>query len=152
MSDETYDVKISIEDRINTQLSSYTILWPGREHDTETLMAWIEPEVMGYSGAPSRSAERYERWSLQFNCFARTGPPSHPSAETTHKVWQLVDACLAAFDQVTMAVKDWSESDPKPTLFYLRFPEAEVTPVTPPEGTDKWLQQRNVYFEPLLIG
>ena len=147
MSDETKNVKISVEDRINTELAAVTLDWPGLDIDLDGVTAWIAPDDLGYSGAPSRSSERHEEWTFSFNCFTRTGP----GGETTHKVHELVDMVIAAFDQVTMAVKDWSAADPKPTLSYLRFREAEVTPIRVPEEAGKFVQKRNVSFSALLI-
>ena len=147
MSDETKDVKISIEDRINTQLAAITLDWPGLDIDLDGVTAWIAPDVFGYSARPTRTANRFEFWTVSFNCFSRTGP----GGETTHKVWELVDLILAAFDQVTMAVKDWSAADPKPTLSYLRFFEGDVTPITPPGEVGKFVQQLNVSFDGVLI-
>lgn len=147
MSDETKDVKISIEDRINSQLGSVTLDWPGLDTDLDGVTSWIQPDVLGYSTRPTRSANRFEFWTVTFNVYTRTGP----GGETTHKVWELVDLILAAFDQVTVAVKDWSAADPKPTLAYLRFTEGDVIPITPPDEAGKFVQQLNVSFEALLI-
>lgn len=148
MADETKNVKISVEDRINSQLlATSAIGWPGTSLDTSGLTEWIEPELLGYSARPTRTAERFELWTLQFNCFSRSGP----SGETTHRIWELVDACIAAFDQVTMAVKNWAAADPKPTLFYLRFSEAGVVPVDAATPEDQFLQQLNVTFEGAVI-
>ena len=147
MSDETKDVKISIEDRINTELAAITLHWPGLDIDLDGVTAWIAPDVLGYSAAPSRSSERFEIWTISFNCFTRTGP----GGETTHKVWEMVDVIIGAFDQVTMAVKDWSAADPKPTLSYLRFSEAQVTPISAPEGAGKFVQQLNVSLDAVLV-
>jgi hypothetical protein len=147
MSDEAKDVKISIEDRINSQLGSVTLDWAGTDIDLDGVTSWIQPDVLGYSARPTRLSNRFEFWTISFNCYARTGA----GGETTHKVWELVDMILTAFDQVTMAIKDWSAGDPKPTVAYLRFTEGNVTPITPPAEAGKYVQQLNVAFEALLI-
>lgn len=147
MADESKNVKVSIEDRINTDLGSLAIDWPGTDFDSDGVTEWLQPDVLGYSPRATRLSERFEFWTLSINCYARTGP----GGETTHRIWELLDLILAAFDQVTMAVKDWAAADPKPTLSYLRFSEATVTPIDPPVQAGKFVQQLNVSFDGVLI-
>ena len=144
MADEFKNIKISVEDRANTQLSgSTTLKFAGIELDTDDLTEWVEVDVLGESPRATRAGERFEFWTVQANCYAVTGP----GGETTHRVWEFADLMRAAFHQYTLAVKDWSQAAPEPTLFYLRFAEAQVTPIAPPAEAGKWLQQVNVSFE-----
>lgn len=149
MSDETKNVKISVEYQVNEQLAgSYTIHWPSEEFDSDALTEWIEVIEIGYSGVPSRSSERNERWGVAFNVYSKPGL----GGETSHAIYELVDAILGVFDQATIPVYDWADADPTSVILsYLRFNEATVTPVDPPEELGKFLKQRNVYFEPVLI-
>lgn len=147
MADESKNVKISIEDQIETQLGSLAIDWPGKDFDGDGVTEWIQPDVLGYSSRPTRLSERFEIWTLSINCYTRTGP----GTETTNRVWELVDLILAEFDQVTLAIKDWTQSPPEPTLYYLRFSEGTVTPIEPPADAGKFVQQLNVSFDVVLI-
>lgn len=151
MADESKNVKISIEDRINTEFSTLVteekVDWPGKDFDSDAVTEWIQPDVLGYSSRPTRLSERFELWTLSINCYTVTGP----GGETTVRIWELVDLILAAFDQVSLAIKDWTQVPPEPTLFYLRFSEGTVTPIEPPKEAGKFVQQLNVSFEGVLI-
>ena len=147
MADETKNVKISIEDRINTQLGSLTIDWPGTEFDSDGVTEWIAPQAPDFNASPSRLSDRFELWTLSVNCFARTGP----SGETTHRVHELVDLVLGAFDKLDLAIKDWADTPATPTLFFLRFGPADVTALTPPGEAGKFTQQMNVSIDGHLI-
>ena len=149
MADETKDVKISFEKRVNAQPGTFAIDWQGTGFDTDTVTEWIEPRLLGYSGASSRKSARTEFCTAQFNLYVRVSEGS----KTTHDVWELIDAVLAAFDQFDMEVKNWGAGGGS-TVGYLRFEEAAVVPVpggggrTPESGN---LQQFNVTIPGVLI-
>lgn len=151
MADDTKNVKLSFEERVTTQLKpTYTIHWQGLDFDSATVTAWIEPRLLGRSAQPSRLSERVEAWTFQCNVYAKTGP----GGETTHRVWELADAVIDAFDQATFAVKDWADAA-LPTLFYLRCSEGDVVPVPSGGGrpsSTAQLQQLAVSFIATLIG
>lgn len=149
MADETKNVEKSINDRVDSQLGTLSIHYPGTEFDSDGVTEWIVVEEPDYSSRPVRSGERDEIWTVSFNCYARTGP----GGETIYRVAELADLVLAAFSQYTLAVLDWaSGDDPKPTLFWLRFEEGEVAALEPPDDAGKFTMQRNVTFGALLIG
>lgn len=149
MADETKNVEKSINDRVDSELGTLAIHYPGTEFDSDGVTEWIVVEEPDYSSRPVRSGERDEIWTVSFNCYARAGP----GGETIYRAAELADLVLAAFSQHDLAVLNWaSGDDPKPTLFYLRFDEGEVAALEPLEDAGKFTMQRNVTFTPLLIG
>jgi hypothetical protein len=148
VADETKNVEKSINDRVDSELGTLTIHYPGTEFDSDGVTEWIRVEEPDYTPRAVRSGERDEIWTVSFNCFARTGA----AGETIYRVSELADLVLAAFNQHDLAVLNWAAGDPKPTLFYLRFDEGAVTVIEPPEDAGKFTMQRNVTFTPRLIG
>ena len=149
MSNEARNVRLSITDEIDTQLGSITLHWPGTKFDSDGVAEWITAELPDFTPQATRLSERHEFRTVSFNCYARTGP----GGKSIHRVYELADLVLGAFDQVTLEVLDWdSEEDPKPTLFYLRFAEGAITPIQPPPEAGSYLMQMNVTFEAALIG
>lgn len=148
MADETKNVEKSINDRVDSQLGTLTIHYPGTEIDLDGVTEWLEVTEPDYTSRPVRAGERDEIWTVGFNCYARTGP----SGETIYRAAELADLVLAAFSQHNLAVKNWAVADPKPTLFWLRFDEGQVVALEPPEDAGKFTMQRNVTFNALLIG
>jgi hypothetical protein len=146
MADETKNVNISVEDRFNTELGSIAIDWPGADLDTDPLVEWLAPDLLGFSSSPSRKVQRTELYTLSVNCFHQAG-----EGRSTSRVWELVDLVRAAFDQHDLAVLDWAQADPKPTLFYLRFSEGTVERINPPPDAGRFLQQLNVTFDAFLV-
>ena len=151
MADETKNVKLSIEKRVDDQLSgTSTIHWQGAGFDQGGVSEWFAPRVLGFSGAPARKSARTEAWTFDVNCFAHTG-----QGETKARVWELVDAVIAAFEDYDLAVLDWAAaSPPVTTLYWVRFGRATVTPVPGGGLADDELrdpQQLNVRFTAWLI-
>lgn len=148
MADQTKNVEKSVYNRIDSQLGTLTIHYPGTDIDLDGVTEWIEVAEPDYSSRPVRAGERDETWIIGFNCYARTGP----AAETIYRAAELADLVLGAFSQYDMAVLNWAAADPKPTLFWLRFDEGQVTALQPPGDAGKFTMQRNVTFNALLIG
>lgn len=150
MANETKNVKISTERRVETQLEpDLTIHWPAIEFDADALTEWIQPRVTGMVSGIAPKGERRESWILDVNCFHRI---SDQTQDSTHRIWEIVDLVIAAFAQVDMPVKDWA--DPAlPVLFYVRWNEGSVTNVPQPVSPkgDTITQQVNVSFTGTVI-
>lgn len=125
MANETKNVKISLDDRIQTQLAgSYSIHWEDTDFKSEPVQEWLEPRLLGFTPAPSRNGSRSEQWTLSVNCYAKTGR----GQKNALRVWELADAVWAAFNQATVAVKNWA-AEGDPVIFYIRFGEAVISRV-----------------------
>lgn len=155
MADEAKNVIISVLDHVETQLGPDTpISWPGDAFDTADVDEWIEPRVLAALGRPSRASERFESWTLNVNCYAKTGLDAggNPRA-TIHRPWELTDLVRAAFDQIDVPVKNWGAAG-DPVIAYLRFGEVSIVPIpstgAQPRETPE-LAQLNVSVDGLLI-
>lgn len=148
MADEMKNVELSILERIEDELESETTVhYQGTDFDTTTVTEWVQPRLLGQTPRATRLAERFELWTLNVNCFAETGI----DGKSTHRIWELADAVIAAFNQLNLAIKNWA-APAKPTLFYLRFGEAAVQALDAPTNeADRHLQQVNVRIPAFLI-
>lgn len=147
MADETKNVKISFENRVNVQLAGQNIHWQGADFDPGAVTHWIEPRVLGCIPAPSRLATRDERWQFNVNVYAKTGP----GGQTTHKVWELADLLVTAFDQITFPLQNWAGIG-DPTIGYIRCSEVEVIPIPAQGGREPTeLQQLTCSFSGLVL-
>lgn len=149
MADEIKNVEKSINDRVDSQLGTLSIHYPGTEIDTDGLTEWIVVHTEAdYTSRPVRLGERHEYWTVSFDCYARTGP----GGETIYRAGELADLVRAAFSQYTLKVLDWEAEDPKPALFYLRFEEGDVNSLDPAEDAGKFTMRKNITFTAVLIG
>ena len=156
MANEMLNVKKSFEIRVAAQLEiSTSIDWQGTVFNAQAVTEWVEPRLLGETSTAMRKGERFELWTAQFNCYARTGFDEFGAQrETTHRVWELADLVLTAFGQHDLAVLDHADGE-TPEIFRLRFDEGSVTPVPASGVVDEALanlQQLNVSFNPTLIG
>ena len=152
MANETKNVKMSIEDRVRDVIEGggVAVHYDGTTFDSDALTEWVEPRIIGVVTTPSRAGMRKEGWLLNVNCYVRRDDMA--AEPTTHRVWELVDLVLSAFDQLDLAIVDWLDTQ-KPTLFYARFNEGSVNHIPQPVSPrgSKLLQQLNVSFEGMLV-
>lgn len=150
MANETKNVKVTVLKHFEDQLAAnHVIDLPDVDFDTASEAAWLEPRLLGFSPAATRSGSRDETWTLNVNAYAKVGP----GGESIHKPEELVDAVIAVFNQATIPLKDWSQPG-DPTIGYLRFAEAAVTPVPGSGGrptASEQVSQLNVSFDFVLI-
>lgn len=156
MADDTLNVKKSFEARVAAQLEIATSIdWQDTDFDAEVANEWIEPRLLGHTPSPARRGERFERWTAQFNCYARTGFDEFKVQKNpTHRLWELVDLVIAAFRQHDLAILDHAAGG-TPEIFRLRFDEGSVNAIPASGGVDTDtadLTQMNVSFTAALIG
>ena len=150
VADDTRNVKLSIEDRADSQLAATAAIhWQGAAFNQGAVDEWFQPRLLGFTGAAARNTARTELWTLSVNCFANTG-----AGKSKDRVWQLADLVITAFEDFALPVKDWLVNPPVTTLYYLLIGKANVTPVpgsaeAPDEQTEP--QQLNVSFPCWLI-
>ncbi len=149
MADDLRDVRVSILKNFETALDTANdIDWEGIDFDTDASTAWLQPRLLGPVPRASRDGARDETWILNVNCFAKLGEDSQGDAlEGLHKHWELADLVRDQYSQKSIAVQDWSAVG-DPTIAYLRFAEAAVTPVSTP---DESLLQLNISITGTII-
>lgn len=131
MADETRDVVVSFEKRVESELSDFSIHWQGTDFDEQSetgtdIQEWIQAGLLGFTGSPTRNGERAELWTADFNAYSRM---DDDSAKGTRRVWEIADAVLTAFGQHDLDVGNWGSGDGTTEIGRLRFSEGNVTPV-----------------------
>ena len=144
MADDLRDVRVSIMKNFEDQFDAGNdIDWEGQDFDTDASTAWMQPRLLGPVSEASRDGDRTENWILNVNVFAKLGEDSAGNfLEGINKHWELADLVRDQYSQKSIAVQDWSEVG-DPTIGFLRFAEADVTPVSAP-GESAGLEQLNV--------
>lgn len=133
MAHEVENVLISTMKRVEGQLGTETIHWPGQDFNSQGQSSWIEPRVFGPTQGPARKGERDETYLLNVNCYAKTTTDSgNAQLESSYEPWTLADQVRSAFHQVTQDLQDWHSSG-DPVIGHIRWDEVEVRPV-PTEG------------------
>lgn len=149
-ADDLKNVSISVFDYLSTQLSgTASIDFPGVPFESAGLEQWFQPRLLGPTTQPSRRNDRTEFYTLNVNCFARTGRDVDGNQKAT--VWAHLDLAgeaRDAFHQADVPVKDW-DAGGDPVIGYLRFEEAEVVPIVDVSSTD--LQQAALTVSGALI-
>jgi len=123
VANETKYPFISVMKHIETNFT-LAVDYPGEDFDSTAQNEWIQPRLLGYVPAPTRLSQRMEDWLLNINTFVKTEEVTAP----INRSWEIIDLVLAQFDQATIAVKDWGQASPEPTLYQMRFSEGSVSP------------------------
>lgn len=146
MASEAANVRKSVLEYLEAQLTGQNIDWPDVDFDTENHTNWVQIRLLGFTAAPTRKGTRDEAWTLDANCFAEVG---RSGTHGIHKHWEIADAVITAVNQETIDLKDYDQSG-DPVIDHLRFQESDITPVPRQGARDTDLQnvaQLNVSTE-----
>lgn len=128
--DDLKNVRISVLKHFEDQLSGTSAVdFDGVPFDSDSVTEWFRPRLSGPTAAPARSGERYETYTLDCGCFAKTGRDSGGSQqENIHRAWELAGSFRTAFNQTDVAVQDW-DAVGDPTIGYVRFEEVSLASI-----------------------
>lgn len=149
-ADDLKNVDISVLKHFEDNLASVaSIDLPGVPFDKKGRDEWFQPRVLGPVASQARRTERRESYTLNVNCFARSG--YSPGGALKSPVWrhlELAGEVREIFYQSDVAVQDW-DAVGDPTIGYIRFEEVSVERVV--NNREAALQQAAVSVTGVLI-